>query len=138
MKADTRERFSHEEYIQTSHDWRHRDVLTWQLPSILVGVGGLLVAQAFALPAEAPGWIRSAILGFGAGLAFCLTVASQQNLTLQDKSAKNLQKFYPQTQRVGFSRIGSWLILVLLRERVKLLILLKFRFLARDRSDKDD
>ena len=36
MSVDAQERLAHEEYIQESNDWRHRDVLTWQLPSILV------------------------------------------------------------------------------------------------------
>ena len=110
MDADTRQRFALEEYIQTSHDWRHRDVLTWQLPSILVVVGGLLVAQAFDLPERAPQWIRIIILGFGAGLAFCLTWALLQNLDLQRKNTENLQKLYRQTQRFRFARIGSWLL----------------------------
>jgi len=111
MSADTQERLAHEEYIQESNDWRHRDVLTWQLPSILVGVGGILVAQAFDLQDDAPQWIRSAILGLAAGLAFCLTVALEQNLRLQGKNATNIRHFYPQTRRVGFSRTGSRLIL---------------------------
>ncbi len=46
-----------------------------------------------------------------AGLAFCLTVALEQNLRLQGENATNIRQFYPQTRRVGFRRSGSRLIL---------------------------
>ncbi len=35
------------EYEQVSEDWRHRDNLTWQLPSILLVVGGVALGTAF-------------------------------------------------------------------------------------------
>ena len=37
------------EYSQISQDWRHRDNLTWQIPSIIVVIGGALITAAFAL-----------------------------------------------------------------------------------------
>lgn len=35
------------DYEQLSDDWRHRDQLTWQLPSVLVAVSGALITVVF-------------------------------------------------------------------------------------------
>lgn len=59
MSADAQERLAREEYIQESNDWRHRDVLTWQLPSILVGVGGSWLPRPLTFKTTRPN-------GFGA------------------------------------------------------------------------
>ncbi len=37
------------EYNQISADWRHRNNLTWQIPSVVVVIGGALITTAFAL-----------------------------------------------------------------------------------------
>lgn len=106
--------FDQIEYEQTSQDWRHRDVLTWQLPSVLVIVGGILVARAFDLPKTAPPWIKNVLLGFTAFLALCLTAALLQNLILQNRNVKNLKLLSNEkTQRFNFRRIGSWLFFAL-------------------------
>ena len=42
------------EYEQLSQDWRHRDILTWQLPSVLVIGTGILVGEAFLDSARQP------------------------------------------------------------------------------------
>lgn len=98
------------EYEQISQDWRHRDVLTWQIPAVLVVVGGFLVAQAFDMSPTAPSWIKNGLLLFAAALAVCLTAALGQNLILQEIDAQNLKRIYSQTQRVCFRRTGSWLL----------------------------
>ncbi len=98
------------EYEQTSEDWRHRDSLTWQLPAVLIGVGGALVAQALELPA---GWVRNAIFFFAAALAVCLTVALWQNLRLQRKDREIIKDIYKNTRRFGFYKVGSILFLLL-------------------------
>ena len=95
-------------YEQLCQDWRHRDVLTWQLPSVLILVGGVLVAQAFDLSGEHP-WIRSLLLGLGAGLATCLTIALGQNLRLQGADKEAITALLQDT-RFGFFRLGSWLL----------------------------
>lgn len=101
------------EYEQLSQDWRHRDVLTWQFPSVLGLVGGVLVAQAFDLSKD-HAWIRSVVLGFGAGLAICLTVALIQNLRLQQANKDAIMRLLgkdEQTTRFEFAPLGSYLFL---------------------------
>lgn len=105
--------FEKTEYEQLSQDWRHRDVLTWQFPSVLILVGGVLVAQAFGLSGEPP-WIRSVPLGLGAGLATCLTIALRQNLRLQQANKDAIMALLGKdkyTTRFAFSRLGSCLLL---------------------------
>ena len=106
------------EYEQLSQDWRHRDVLTWQFPSVLILVGGVLVAQAFDLSGEHP-WIRSVLLGLGAGLATCLTIALRHNLELQQRNKEAIKALLEKdekddkstTTRFDFPRLGSKLLL---------------------------
>ena len=65
------------EYREISTDWRHRDNLTWQLPSIIIIIGGTLVAAAFLFEID-PQYlilIRSTLLLFDALLSLCLTLA---------------------------------------------------------------
>ena len=81
-----------EEYNQISQDWRHRDNLTWQIPSIIVAIGGGLIAGAFGLKIDSRYIciVRPILLGFGALLAFCLTFALAQNLWYQVGSGEAL------------------------------------------------
>lgn len=82
------------EYQQISEDWRHRDNLTWQIPSIIVVIGGALIAAAFALNID-PHYlciVRPILLGFGASLSLCLTFALAQNLWYQVGSGEALKK----------------------------------------------
>jgi len=80
------------EYSQISQDWRHRDNLTWQIPSIVVAIGGGLTAAAFGLKIDCRYIcvVRPILLGFGALLAFCLTFALAQNLWYQVGSGEAL------------------------------------------------
>ena len=100
-------------YEQASADWRHRDQLTWQIPAVLVVVGGLLVAEAFTLPSEAPGWVRSALFLFAFALSVSLTIALFQNLMLQGKDRAIIEAIDPETKRFGFLKLGSYALLVL-------------------------
>ncbi len=100
-------------YEQASEDWRHRDQLTWQMPAILVVVGGLLVAEAFKLPDDAPSWVRDALLLFAFGLSISLTLALSQNLILQGKDRKIIETIDPKTKRFGFLKLGSFALLIL-------------------------
>ena len=82
------------EYNQISQDWRHRDNLTWQIPSIIVAIGGALIAGAFGLKIDCRYVciVRPILLGFGALLAGCLTFALVQNLWYQVGSGEALIK----------------------------------------------
>ncbi len=81
------------EYSEISTDWRHRDNLTWQIPSILITIGGGLVAAAFLLEID-PQYlilVRSTLLLFDASLSLCLTHALGQNIFYQVGSSKALE-----------------------------------------------
>jgi hypothetical protein len=103
------------EYNQISEDWRHRDNLTWQIPSVIVVIGGALIAAAFTLNIEP--CIRPVLLGFALLLSLCLTIALGQNLELQNLNGKQLKnlskKIGKETQRVNFAMIGSYLLFIL-------------------------
>ncbi len=78
------------EYNQISEDWRHRDKLTWQIPSIIVIIGGALIVAAFKDGQSSI--VKPILLGFGAGLSLCLTFALCQNLWYQVGSGEALKK----------------------------------------------
>ena len=111
-EGDSKNELKQIEYIQVSEDWRHRDSLTWQMPTALVVAGGVLIAEAFNLPDQNV-WLRPYILLAAFGLAASLTVALWQNLDLQRKNRTLIQKLYPGTERFGFARLGSGLLLAL-------------------------
>ena len=100
------------EYEQLSADWRHRDSLTWQLPTVLVAAGGVLVAEAFNLKEDLV-WLKSSLLLGGFLLSASLTVALLQNLSLQQKNQEAIKRINPNTVRFGFTRIGSGILLSL-------------------------
>ncbi len=84
-----------DEYTEISTDWRHRDNLTWQIPSLLSAIAGGLVVAAYTidLPAtEDLRCIRLVILGIAAGLSACLTFALGQNLRYQVGSGIALEQ----------------------------------------------
>ena len=81
-------------YSQISSDWRHRDNLTWQIPSVIVVVGGALISAAFGFNID-PKWlntIRPLLLGFGAFFSLILSIALGQNLWYQVGSEKALER----------------------------------------------
>jgi len=63
-------------------DWRHRDCLTWQIPSVVVVVGGVFLAAAFATDIEEVA--QGFLLGFGIALSSFMTTMLAQNLYYQD------------------------------------------------------
>ncbi len=68
-----------QKYEQLSEDWRHRDQLTWQLPSVLVAVSGALITTVFQFE-DSLGDIRFVLLWAGVIFAALLTTALGQNL----------------------------------------------------------
>ena len=107
------------EYSEISTDWRHRDDLTWQIPSILITIGGGLVAAAFLLEID-PQYlilVRSILLLFDALLSACLTHALGQNILYQ----------------VGSSKALEWIIEG--KEKEKKILELKFRRTIKPKKD---
>lgn len=82
------------EYNQISEDWRHRDKLTWQLPSVIVVIGSASMAAAFTLNIDLQYLyvIRPILLLFGGFLSLCLTFALKENLWYQIGSGETLIK----------------------------------------------
>ena len=99
------------EYEQASEDWRHRDQLTWQIPAVVIAVGGFILAEAFKV--ETPIWLRCALLIFASTLTFALSVALSQNLSLQQKGRIIIQSLYSETKRFQFGKWGSILFEIL-------------------------
>ena len=84
-----------DEYIEISADWRHRDNLTWQIPSLLSAIAGGLVAAAYAIDLPSPEdlrCVRLVLIGIAVGLSACLTFALGQNLLYQIGSGIALEK----------------------------------------------
>lgn len=78
-----------EEYNQISEDWRHRDNLTWQIPSVVAAITGGLIVAAFSIDTMNT-IIKPTLLGIGAALSLCLTFALAQNLYYQVASGEAL------------------------------------------------
>ena len=88
-------KFMSDEYTEISTDWRHRDNLTWQIPSLLSAIAGGLVAAAYAVDLSSPEdlrFVRLVLLGIAAGLSTCLTFALGQNLRYQIGSGIALEQ----------------------------------------------
>lgn len=72
-------------------DWRHRDRLTWQIPSVVIVVGGALIVGAYA--AEVCWQIAALVFGLGAFFAATMTTMLAQNLYYQWRDGKHLESF---------------------------------------------
>jgi hypothetical protein len=84
-----------DEYTEISTDWRHRDNLTWQIPSLLSAIAGGLVAAAYAIELPSPEnlrCVRLVLLSIAVGLSACLTFALGQNIRYQIGSGIALEK----------------------------------------------
>ncbi len=69
------------DYEQLSDDWRHRDQLTWQLPSVLIAVSGALITIVFQF--ENLTEVKYYLLWGGLLFAGLLSIALGQNLYFQ-------------------------------------------------------
>ncbi len=70
-----------EDYEQLSDDWRHRDELTWQLPSVLVAISGGLITIVFGF--DKLDHLQVYLLWGGLIFAGLLTIALGQNIYFQ-------------------------------------------------------
>ncbi|MEE9442223.1 MAG: hypothetical protein V3V99_06105 [candidate division Zixibacteria bacterium] len=71
------------DYEQLSDDWRHRDQVTWQLPSVLVAVSGALIAAVLQFDKLTCAGVRDYLLWGGLLFAGLLSIALGQNLYFQ-------------------------------------------------------
>ena len=71
------------DYQQLSDDWRHRDQLTWQLPSVLVAVSGALIVAVIQFDELERAGVKNYLLWGGLLFAGLLTIALGQNLYFQ-------------------------------------------------------
>ncbi len=117
--------FAELEYQEASEDWRHRDRLTWQLPTVLVSLVGLVMSQLYKQQPFDPKWIKVAILVMLASMSGLLVVTLKQNLLLQHNNRAIMESISRaedfETGRFGFSIVGSnsfyrltWLVWILL------------------------
>lgn len=119
---------------QYYEDWRHRDRLTWQIPTVVIAVGGMLIATAYGYQLEP--MIRSLMFWPGAFFAGTMTTMLAQNLYYQWRDAEHISNLSPRNKPVsrpippsvgkegdwrwkhpcgtiiGFSTLGSTLLLI--------------------------
>jgi uncharacterized membrane protein YfcA len=69
-------------YDQLAADWRHRDQLTWQLPSVLIAVSGALISAVYGVD-NLPPDVKTFLLAAGSVFTALLTIALGQNLYYQ-------------------------------------------------------
>ena len=79
---------SSDEYHQLSEDWRHRDVLTWQMPVRIATIAGGSLTLAFTTAETAI--LKDAYLLMGGTLVLVLSFTLLQNLWFQAGSTKSL------------------------------------------------
>lgn len=79
------------DFDQFYEDWRHRDRLTWQIPSVVVVIAGALIISAYAT--ELCWQIRSLVFGLGTFFAATMTAMLAQNLYYQWRDEENLDAF---------------------------------------------
>lgn len=91
-----------QDYEQLSEDWRHRDQLTWQVPSVLVAVSGALITAVFQFDKLAD--VRNYLLWGGLLFAGLLSIALGQNLYYQTV-AEDLMDAIKNGERVRGDRI---------------------------------
>lgn len=90
-------------YTQISEDWRNRDNLTWQIPSVLVVIGGILIVSIYG-KSEICSPVRDLLLWIGAIFSGILTITLGQNLYFQTVG-EDLMDQISQGQAVKADRI---------------------------------
>jgi hypothetical protein len=69
-------------YAQLSEDWRSRDRITWQLPAVLIVIGGILLVGVYG-GSGVSGDVKIWLLSLGLLLAWLFTIMLTRNLYLQ-------------------------------------------------------
>lgn len=79
------------DFNQFYEDWRHRDRLTWQIPSVVVVIGGAIIIGAYA---SGLCWqIRALVFVLGQFFATTMTVMLAQNLYYQWRDQMYVEHF---------------------------------------------
>lgn len=84
------------DFEQYYEDWRHRDILTWQIPAVAATVGGGIIIGSYF--AKIPWHIRALAFGLGAFFIATLTVMLAQNLYYQWRDEKHLENYGEKTK----------------------------------------
>lgn len=86
--AHSPEEIDFEQYYE---DWRHRDILTWQIPAVTVVIGsGIMIGSYMA---QIPWYVMALAFGLGAFFIATLTVMLAQNLYYQWRDEKHLTDY---------------------------------------------
>lgn len=78
-----------EEYKQQSEDWRHRDRTTWQIPTVLIVIGGASIFSAFTVSDNET--VKNIILLIGLLFSWVFTIAFARGIYLQGLSLALLE-----------------------------------------------
>lgn len=79
-------------YKQLSEDWRMRDRMTWQMPSYLVIIGGILLISLYSSQLGITGDVKCIILWIGLSFVWLIQFFLIRNIYLQAIAMKLLEK----------------------------------------------
>lgn len=79
------------DFEQYYKDWRHRDILTWQIPAVTVVIGSGIMIGSYV--AQIPWYVKALAFGLGAFFIATLTVMLAQNLYYQWWDEKHLEDY---------------------------------------------
>lgn len=86
--AHSPEEIDFEQYYE---DWRHRDILTWQIPAVTVVIGsGIMIGSYMA---QIPWYVKALVFGLDAFFIATLTVMLAQNLYYQWRDERHLDDY---------------------------------------------
>lgn len=94
-------------YQQLSEDWRHRDRMTWQLPSVLIIVGGLLLALIFNVESPVESSVKDYLLWGGFVFTLLLTFFLTRNTYLQAVGADLMERIREGGNEADVARRGA-------------------------------
>ena len=79
-------------YKQLSEDWRMRDRMTWQMPSYLVVIGGILLISLYSSQLGITGDVKCIILWVGLSFVWLIQIFLIRNIYLQAIAMKKVKQ----------------------------------------------